>query len=271
MLPGAADSSADTSDSSAAPPVHRCPIGSRPPAAAARRLVAMILNVLVVRVFTAEDGRFGNELGVVLDAAALPGGLGPRLTAHLGFSETVFVDALTEDGADVRIFNPAEEMRLAGHPLVGTARVLAEATGREPAVLRPRLSEPVDTWREGETTWIRADSKYAPDFTFTELATAAEVEALPVPGVEENRHGQWWAWIDEAAGELRARTFAAPMGIPEDEATGSAALLQAQRHGRALTIRQGRGSIIEARPAREPGWSEVGGRVAAEPPRVVEF
>lgn len=231
----------------------------------------MILNVQVVRVFTAEDGRFGNELGVVLDAAGLPGELGPRLTAHLGFSETVFVDALTEDGAQVRIFNPAREMRLAGHPLVGASRVLAEATGRPPAVLRPRLAEPVDTWREGAITWIRANSAYAPDFTFTQLATPAEVEALPVPGVEQDPHGQWWAWIDEAAGELRARTFAAPMGIPEDEATGSAAMLQAQRHGRPLTIRQGRGSVIAARPAAEPGWSEVGGRVVAEPARIVEL
>lgn len=231
----------------------------------------MILNVLVVRVFTAEDGRYGNELGVVLEAAGLPGELGPRLTARLGFSETVFVDAFAGDAADVRIFNPSAEMRLAGHPLVGTSRVLEDATGRRPAVLRPRLSEPVDTWREGGISWIRANSTYAPDFTFTQLASAAEVEALPVPGAEENPHGQWWAWIDEPAGELRARTFAGSMGIAEDEATGSAAMLQAQRHGRALTIRQGRGSVISARPAEKPGWSEVGGLVAAEPVRVVEL
>jgi len=226
----------------------------------------MIMNVLVVRVFTDEGGRHGNELGVVLDAGELPGELGPRLTAHLGFSETVFVDAVTEDGADVRVFNPVEEMRLAGHPLVGTSRVLADVTGRRPAVLRPRLSEPVDTWREGEVTWIRANSEYAPDFGFTRLDSAEQVEAMAVPVAA---HDQWWAWIDEAAGTLRARTFVSALGIPEDEATGSAALRQAQRLGREVTIRQGRGSVIYARPAAEPGWSEVGGRVAAEPARVV--
>lgn len=231
----------------------------------------MIMNVLVVRVFADESGNFGNALGVVLDAAELPGELGTRLTAHLGFSETVFVDALADDGADVRIFNPAEEMRLAGHPLVGTSRVLAEATGRQPAVLRPRLSEPVETWREGEVTWIRANAAHAPDFSFTRLDSAGQVERLPVPGLEERAHGQYWAWIEEAAGTIRARTFAGSMGIAEDEATGSAAMLQAQRHGRDLTIRQGRGSLLHARPAAAPGWSEVGGRVVAEPARVVEL
>ena len=70
---------------------------------------------------------------------------------------------------------------------------------------------------------------------------------------------------------LRARTFVGTMGIPEDEATGGAAIHQAQRLARAVTIRQGRGSVLLARPARNPGWSEVGGRVVAEPLRIVEL
>jgi predicted PhzF superfamily epimerase YddE/YHI9 len=231
----------------------------------------MTMTVLVVRVFADEAGRHGNELGVVLDAGGLADGLGPELTAHLGFSETVFVDAIADGAADVRIFNPTAEMRLAGHPLVGTSYVLAEATGTQPSVLRPRLSEPVETWREGGVTWIRANSAYAPDFAFAQLATAAEVDALPVPAPQEKAHVQYWAWIDEAAGLLRARTFVGAMGIPEDEATGSAGMLQAQRLGREATIRQGRGSVLHVRPAEQPGWSEVGGRVVAEPVRVVEL
>jgi predicted PhzF superfamily epimerase YddE/YHI9 len=231
----------------------------------------MTMTVLVVRVFTDEDGCHGNELGVVLDAADLADELGPKLTAHLGFSETVFVDAIAGGGADVRIFNPTAEMKLAGHPLVGTSYVLAEATGTQLRVLRPRLSEPVDTWREGDVTWIRANSAYALGFELAQLATAAEVDALPVPAPEEQAHVQYWAWIDEAAGLLRARTFAGAIGIPEDEATGSVGMLQAQRLGREATIRQGRGSVLYVRPAEAPGWSEVGGRVVAEPVRVVEL
>src|SRR6266568_228122 len=103
------------------------------------------LDVQVLRVFADPEGGHGNELGVVFDAAGLPGELGVRLTAHLGFSETVFVDDV--ERASFRIFTPAAELRLAGHPTVGTAWVLAERTGVVPEVLRPRLAEPVPTWR----------------------------------------------------------------------------------------------------------------------------
>ena len=231
----------------------------------------MTMTVLVVRVFADEDGNFGNELGVVLDAASIDDELGPKLTAHLGFSETVFVDALSNDGADVRIFSPVSELKLAGHPLVGTSRVLADVTGAQPAVLRPRLADPVATWREAETTWIRANTAYLPEFAFTQLASPAEVDALPVPSSEKEQYDQYWAWIDEPAGLLRARTFVGALGIPEDEATGAAALLQAQLQGREVTIRQGRGSVLRTRPSREPGWSEVGGHVVTEPTRIIEL
>jgi predicted PhzF superfamily epimerase YddE/YHI9 len=231
----------------------------------------MTMNVLVVRVFAAEDGRFGNELGVVLDAGAFDSELGPKLTARLGFSETVFVDGIDDSGADVRIFNPVAEMKLAGHPLVGTSRVIADATGAQPSVLRPRLADPVETWREGEVTWIRANSAFAPDFEFVQHTTPACVDGLSVPADEERAHHQHWSWIDEEAGVLRARTFVGRIGIPEDEATGAAAIHQAQRQNRPVTIRQGRGSLLRARPAGTPGWSEVGGLVVAEPLRVVEL
>jgi len=227
--------------------------------AAGSRLIGMRITVLVVRVFADESGGFGNELGVVLDAAGLPDELGPRLTAYLGFNETVFVDHL--ERADLRIFAPTAELPLAGHPLVGAAWVLAHATGRAPKVLRPRLADPVETWRDGKLTWIRANTASAPDFAFTQLDSPAEVEALSPAEHGQSAKDQFWAWIDEEAGQVRARTFAAALGMGEDEATGSAALLQAQRHGRELTIRQGRGSVLHARPAARPGWSEVGGRV----------
>ena len=67
-----------------------------------------------------------------------------------------------------------------------------------------------------------------------------------------------WAWIDEAAGTVRARSFAPDFGIPEDEATGSAALGLAVELGRELTIHQGRGSVLLAR-ALGGGRGEVGG------------
>jgi predicted PhzF superfamily epimerase YddE/YHI9 len=242
------------------------------------------LEVQVLRVFTDPAGRHGNELGVVFDAAGLSGELGVRLTAHLGFSETVFVD--DADHGSFRIFTPASELKLAGHPTVGTAWALAGRTGVVPEVIRPRLASPVPTWREttgedggsgadADLVWIRGAVADAVAWEYVQVDDPADVDTLttqPEPGSPDEalreRH-QFWAWIDEAAGVVRARTFCASIGVPEDEATGSAAIHLTHRLGRPLTIRQGRGSVIEARPAAEPGWAEIGGRVVSDGMRTV--
>lgn len=52
-------------------------------------------------------------------------------------------------------------------------------------------------------------------------------------------------------------------GIPEDEATGSAAIKLCAELGREIKITQGRGSRLLARPAGE-GAAEVGGTVELE-------
>jgi predicted PhzF superfamily epimerase YddE/YHI9 len=70
-----------------------------------------------------------------------------------------------------------------------------------------------------------------------------------------------WAWIDEAAGMIRARYFATDYGIVEDEATGAAAVKMGAVLGRPLTIRQGVGSEIVVSPLAD-GSVEIGGRVA---------
>jgi PhzF family phenazine biosynthesis protein len=73
----------------------------------------------IVRVFTAPDGTWGNPLGVFLDGSAVPEEERQSVATELGFSETVFVDDLQR--GEMRIFTPAVELPLAGHPLVGTA------------------------------------------------------------------------------------------------------------------------------------------------------
>ena len=79
-----------------------------------------------VDVFT--DRRFGgNQLAVVMDAEGIDGATMQSLAAEFNFSETTFV-LPPGDGANtakVRIFNRTAEMAFAGHPLVGTAFVLA--------------------------------------------------------------------------------------------------------------------------------------------------
>src|SRR3954469_14300583 len=108
-------------------------------------------EVHIVRVFTDEQGLFGNNLGVVLDASHLDAAAGSKLAADLRFSEVVFVDDV--DRAALRIFTPAAELPLAGHPLVGTAWLLSKLAGRPISTLRPVKAAEVATWSEDGLTW----------------------------------------------------------------------------------------------------------------------
>jgi predicted PhzF superfamily epimerase YddE/YHI9 len=208
----------------------------------------------VVKVFVGPGGTGGNPLGVFFDAAEVPVARRQQIAADLGYSETVFVaDA---DEGRLWIHTPARELPLAGHPLVGTAWLLAEQ-GRPVDVLRPPAGE-VATWQAEGRTWIRANPDWAPHFDREQLGSAAEVEAHSGSGPDA--HLQVWAWEDEAEGRVRVRVFATSMGVAEDEATGSAAMRLGQALGRPLIIRQGVGSEIVVRPGPD-GTIEVGGRV----------
>jgi predicted PhzF superfamily epimerase YddE/YHI9 len=218
----------------------------------------------VLRVFAAPDGTGGNPLGVFLDGPAVPEGRRQAVAADLGFSETVFVDDPRSGG--VRIFTPAAELPFAGHPLVGTSWLLArERTAVD--VLRPPAGE-VPTFADGDgVTWIRGRAEWAPRMSFRQLADPGQVDALE--GAPDGLgFVDCWAWEDEAAGRVRARVFAPAFGIAEDEATGAAAVRLVSRLGRPVTIRQGVGSLLLARPGPD-GTAEVGGEVAQE--RVADY
>ena len=67
----------------------------------------------------------GNQLAVFTDARGLSDETMQALTREIGYSETVFVLPPEQGGtARIRIFNPAVEMRFAGHPTLGAAFVL---------------------------------------------------------------------------------------------------------------------------------------------------
>lgn len=229
--------------------------------------MSMMADVHIVRVFTDAHGLFGNSLGVVLDAQHLDPDAGCKLASDLRFSEVVFVDDV--ENARLRIFTPAAELPLAGHPLVGTAWLLARLTGREVPMLRPQKAAEVPTWTEDGRTWIRGRIADAPDWGLVQVEDEGAVEMLAVPPGPEYRRHQFWAWTDEPNGVMRARVFAADSGVDEDEATGSAAMRQAGALRRPLVIRQGWGSEILARPAQAEGWAEIGGRVAGDGIRTV--
>jgi trans-2,3-dihydro-3-hydroxyanthranilate isomerase len=85
---------------------------------------------VVVDVFT-DTALQGNQLAVFTDARGIDGETMQALALEIGFSETTFVLPPESGGtARVRIFNPDHEMQFAGHPVLGTAWVLAQPLQR---------------------------------------------------------------------------------------------------------------------------------------------
>jgi predicted PhzF superfamily epimerase YddE/YHI9 len=211
----------------------------------------------VLRVFVNEDEEWGNPLGVFLDGAEIPERERQRVAAELGFSETVFVD--DRAAGRMRIHTPQVELPFAGHPTVGVAWLLARE-GTPVEALRPPAGEVGVRHAEGETH-VAAPPAWAPTFEYRRHDSPAEVRALSASMQTTSTYA--WAWIDEAAGTIRARSFVPEAGIAEDEATGSAALALCAQLARPLTIHQGHGSVLACRPLAD-GRVEVGGRVTLD-------
>jgi trans-2,3-dihydro-3-hydroxyanthranilate isomerase len=88
------------------------------------------LRYVVVDVFT-DTPLTGNQLAVFTDAREIDAALMQALALEVGFSETTFVLPAEAGGhARIRIFNPSHEMSFAGHPVLGTAWVLAQPLQR---------------------------------------------------------------------------------------------------------------------------------------------
>lgn len=219
----------------------------------------MGVEVTVLRVFTDSDGNFGNPLGAV-DAGTVGSAHRQRLASQLGYSETVFVDlpAAGSTTAHARIFTPVTELSFAGHPTVGAAWWLRKQ-GMPIRTLRVRAGV-VQVSYHGEVTAIRARSEWAPEFAIHDLDSLDELAAASPADFPDNTPHYLWTWTDESAGSLRSRVFAGSLGVPEDEATGSAAVRMTDYLSRDLTITQGQGSVIETTWSPE-GWVRIAGRV----------
>src|ERR1700686_3805920 len=70
----------------------------------------------------------GNPLAVITDGDGLSNATMQAIAREMNLSETVFVQKPTDDRAlaRLRIFTTREELKLAGHPVVGTWFLLAE-------------------------------------------------------------------------------------------------------------------------------------------------
>jgi predicted PhzF superfamily epimerase YddE/YHI9 len=219
----------------------------------------MGIDVTVLRVFTDPDRNFGNPLGVV-DAGQVEAGDRQQLATQLGYSETIFVDLPTAGSttAHATIYTPRTEIPFAGHPAVGLAWWLHDDgmpinTLQVPAGI-------VKVAYEGELTVISARSQWAPELLVHELDSVDDLLAADPADYSDDAAHYLWTWTDQPAGSLRARMFAANLGVPEDEATGSAAIRITDYLSRDLRITQGKGSMIETTWSPD-GWVQVAGRV----------
>jgi trans-2,3-dihydro-3-hydroxyanthranilate isomerase len=210
----------------------------------------------------------GNPVAVFEDGEGLSTDTMQRAARELNLSETVFL-LPGEDGAHARcrIFTPALELPFAGHPILGTAFVLARRrnidtihlltgagvvkvamTRREGAHVFGEMEQPLPTW----------EPFAAPDALLA--AIGATGSALPIEVYDNGPRHTFVAFDDEAAvialrpdfaalkdlgqvgvscfavadGYVKARLFGPGLGVDEDPATGSAAgplAVHLARHG----------------------------------------
>ena len=219
--------------------------------------------VTVVRVFCDEQGNHGNPLGVVMEGTKVWEDDRQAMAHILGYSETVFVDDAGQ--GRIKIYTPEIELPFAGHPVVGTGWLLHMQKFPVKALLTP-AGKVVIAHADEQRCVARAQAEWCPPWELVQHGSPEEVDALPVPEKAERYD---WAWIDEEAGTVRARAFVPEAGIPEDEATGSAAVKLCAALGREIEVHQGQGSVIEAKPAWHKHHGpqdlvEFGGRVVLE-------
>jgi trans-2,3-dihydro-3-hydroxyanthranilate isomerase len=224
---------------------------------------------VLVDVFT-DRPLTGNQLAVFTDARGLPPEQMQALAREMNLAETTFVLPSEGDGhARVRIFTPTSELPFAGHPVLGTAFVLAApldlpevrlevVAGTIPVTLHRdadgRVSfgwmvQPVPTWKafDGADELLAAaglERTEAPvevydngvTHAFVMLGSREQVAALApdIPRIERVAGVLGVSYFAGAGTSWKTRMFAPAFGVAEDPATGSAAgplVAHAARHG----------------------------------------
>ena len=212
------------------------------------------IEVRVPRVFCGPDGRFGNPLGVVLDGPSVPADDRQALATP----PRLLGDGVRRRrrGRPDRDLHAGVELPFAGHPTVGTAWMLA-GEGIAVDVLRPPAGE-VPVRRDGELTWVAARPEWCPPWELVRYGSPAEIDAMQVPRRRASSSPGRGStrppgWSGRAASSPRRAS-------PRTRRPGSAALPLSAELGREIEVRQGKGSVIHARPI-DDGMVEIGGRV----------
>jgi trans-2,3-dihydro-3-hydroxyanthranilate isomerase len=228
----------------------------------------MKASYTLIDVFT-DTPLAGNPLAVFTDARQIPERLLPLLARELNLSETVFVLPPENGGhARIRIFTPAREIPFAGHPILGTALVLAAGvglfelrietgSGLVPVRIEREGPRPVAGFMAQPIPKLEAYADSAPLLSalrlggselpvesydnglrhvFVALPSVEAVAALEPDLTGLRRLGPLGINCFAGAGpRWKTRMFAPALGVDEDPATGSAAgplALHLARHGR---------------------------------------
>ncbi len=212
-----------------------------------------------VDVFTSVSLK-GNPVAVVLDADGITAERMQAIANWTNLSETTFVSAASEPGADyaVRIFTPKSELPFAGHPTLGTAHAVIEAgmaafkngkivqqcaaglvevskteTGlsfRLPHYAfeaAPDVDQLTAALGEGAIKGEPAIVNVGPRWVIAELMSAETVAQLspelPILAAYDRRHGTTGltVYAEAADGDIVVRSFAPADGIAEDPVCGS--------------------------------------------------
>jgi trans-2,3-dihydro-3-hydroxyanthranilate isomerase len=231
----------------------------------------------------------GNPLAVFLDGRGLSSESMQSVARELRLSETAFV--LPAEGGGhrrIRIFTPAAELPFAGHPVLGSAFVLAELLGETALRLETGAGVvPVELERDGRHVvfgrmdqpipvgepYERADELLralglarselpvdaylsGPLHVFVALPSEDAVAALrPDPGALRALGELGVSCFAGSGLRWKTRMFAPGLGVPEDPATGSAAgplAVHLARYGQIAF-----GQEIEIRQGAEIGRPSV--------------
>jgi predicted PhzF superfamily epimerase YddE/YHI9 len=122
---------------------------------------------------------------------------------------------------------------------------------------------------DDDRTVIRVRAEWSPEFAIHDLESVDELLAADPDDYSDDAEHYLWAWLDRDGGHIRSRMFAADLGVPEDEATGSAAARVTDYLSRDLTITQGKGSQIFTTWDAQ-GWVLIAGRVVSDSVRQLD-
>ena len=257
------------------------------------------LRYVIVDVFTA-TALEGNPLAVFTGGDGLDDTTMQALARETNLSETTFLQRAQDGGtARLRIFTPREELPFAGHPIIGSAWVIARATPIHTIGFETGMGMiPVDIEREGGTLVGARMTQPDPLIGPADVDADALGRALGVPLTGEpvraangithllcpvadvsaatpdhstlEQYGVHTVYLWAPVGPdglMRTRMFSPLDGIFEDPATGSAAGALGAHLLATGVVAPGRTTMLQGVEMQRPSYIEVD-VAPGEPPRV---